>query len=141
MSTEASEVKQEPKKLSKAEERVRKQQQQHLESINKAAGTVQTMLCNRFFDCFLECMDPESPEVEEIIKRVSAQWKMYCKRMKFQPESYSIVEVYCHDVIQQYKAEKYGKPEQAQSDPAVDAAGASESNKTEGAASGDAVVS
>lgn len=129
-----------PKKiLSKAEQKIADKQAAHTEKMLKAASHVKTILCNRFFDCFLDAIDPEGPEVQEMISRVNAQWRMYCKRMNFMPVAFPHVQDYCNQIIAEYKIEKYGqkKPE---SNPVVDAAGANESDKAQGEVRGDAVV-
>lgn len=149
MSTEASETKKELKKLTPKEKQAKARQEKFLNELNRKATQVHTMLCNKFFDSFLLDPDPDGPHVQNQIKIVSAQWKVFCKRNNLTTDALERVEKYCLFIIEQYRNERDGKteipkedgkPEQTKESPAVESEGASESNQTQGAASGDAVV-
>lgn len=149
MSTKPSETIKEPKKLTKAEKEAKARQEKFLNELNRKATQVHTMLCNKFFDFFLMNSDPDGPQVQNQIKIVSAQWKVFCKRNNLTTDALDRVEKYCMFIVDQYRNERDGKteipkedgkPEQTQESPAVDAARTGESDQAEGTPSGDAVV-
>lgn len=111
MSTEASETKKQPQKLTPKQKEQKARQEKFLEALNKKCSQVHTMLCNKFFDSFLMDPDPDGPHVMAQIKIVSAQWKVFCKRNNLTTDNLDRVEKYCMFLIEQYRNERDGKVE------------------------------
>lgn len=109
METTPGPAKEEKRPLTRKEKIAQENQIELQKKINGQAARMQKMLCDRFFDYFLASPDPEGDDVQNKIKVVSAQWKMYCKRMNFRPESFDLVKGYCEFILNEYRKEKEGK--------------------------------
>ena len=100
------------KPLTKAQKLQQKAREEHQKKVNKEATRIQALLCNRFFDYFISTENPDSPEVDDKLRSISAQWKVFCAKMGFKKEAFLVVENYCRMVLAEYKKMKEGKEDQ-----------------------------
>jgi hypothetical protein len=74
--------------------------------ISEEVKQVYRQATGKFLSFFINCDDPEGPAVQELISKIDAQWRVFCKHKNLKTEGYPAIREYCKGVIQQYKAEK-----------------------------------
>lgn len=74
--------------------------------ISEEVRQVYQQATGKFLSFFINCDDPEGPEVQEMISKLDAQWRVFCKHKNLKTEGYPAIREYCNGVIQQYKDEK-----------------------------------
>jgi hypothetical protein len=84
-------------------------QRRQRERINNEAQQVIKTLQDKFFNFFIECENPEGPEVVEKMKQISAQWRLHCKRRNLIASAYTVLDEYMDNAIKEYYQQKEDK--------------------------------
>jgi uncharacterized protein YnzC (UPF0291/DUF896 family) len=96
----------EPKEKEQPKERpLTREERRYQERINREVQEVFDQLTRNFFTFFMSS-DPEGIEVQDKIKQLDAQWRVYCKRKKLLAKGYPMLKQYCEKLIEEYKTEK-----------------------------------
>lgn len=96
----------EPKEEKAPEKKLTREQQRHVEQVEKAAFQTLKMLSDRYFNFFMQSDDPEGPEVEAKKVQLSSQWKAYCFRNKLTKEAFGIFDADVKAITAVYLASK-----------------------------------
>jgi hypothetical protein len=102
------------KELEEAKNSVRerpltREERRHQQRVNQEVQSVFDELTRKFFTFFMGCDDPESPIVQDRIKQLDAQWRVYCKRKRLLPKGFPMLKQYCDTLVEEYKTEKADK--------------------------------
>lgn len=83
-----------------------RQQRRLIERIENEARATHERLAQRFMDFFINHDDPEGEAVQDKIRQISAQWRLYCASKRLTPESYVSMDTFMDAVLKQYQATK-----------------------------------
>lgn len=83
------------------EKKLTRQQQRAFDRINVEINKTASNLVERFYNFFME-HDPNSDEVADFQRELSAKWKMYCKRMALKPEALNAINEQCDKIRAEY---------------------------------------
>lgn len=84
-----------------------REQLRHRDRIAKEAESTFNILIQRFTDFFVMHTDPEGKEVQDTIKRMSAQWRLYCTRKGL--GVFTLFDDNVNILLKQYEEIKNGK--------------------------------
>jgi len=88
------------------EKRLTREQRRRQERLNQEISSVFEQLTGKFVSFFLDCENPDGEQVEERMKQMDAQWRVYCKRKNVLPKGYTLFREWCEQYLKDYKAEK-----------------------------------
>jgi len=87
------------------EDKLTREQRRHFERIKKEVDFQYAKLASSFFDYFID-NDPESIDVLNKEKEVIRKWKMYCGKMRLNPEIFDAMKKHCDEVRKDYKSQE-----------------------------------
>jgi hypothetical protein len=91
--------------VEKEQKPLTREQRRARERLNKEAGDMIARLVNQWYEFFLD-NDPDSKEVQDKQKEVSAKWRMYCQRRHLKPEILPLIDKSIDKLIDEYKKAK-----------------------------------
>jgi hypothetical protein len=94
------------KVLTKNERKIQQKQNEFQQRVALEARRTHETLARKFFQFFMDSDNPEGPEVEEKMKQLNAQWKLYCHRSQLVPEAHNLLQKYMDEVVNDYQKEK-----------------------------------
>lgn len=100
-----------PAEEKKQEKPLSREQRRIIDRVNREAHERLGSLVEHFFEFFME-HDPQSVEVEDKKKEVSAKWKMYVHNRRLSKEALNLCEEKCDELIAQYLQFKQEKKEE-----------------------------
>lgn|SRR5690554_3924122 len=83
-----------------------REQRRRQDRLNQEIFAVFEQLTAKFVSFFLDCENPDGEQVEERMKQMDAQWRVYCKRKNVLPKGYTLFREWCEQYLKDYKAEK-----------------------------------
>lgn len=96
---------QDKKEAGTQEKKLSRHQEREYARLKEDADKLHGALCTRFLNFFLN-NDPESIEVQDKIKEVSAKWKQYCHHNHIIPKLHDSVQRFCDDYIKEYREKR-----------------------------------
>lgn len=94
-----------PNKDKPKEKPISRQQRRLIERKEQEAKNTHELLCQSFLDFFIEHEQPESEEVVNKWKSISAKWKVYCTAKNLNKPAYNLIDTFCQGLINKYKEE------------------------------------
>lgn len=76
------------------------------ERIEAEARETHDRLANKFLIYFTNCDNPEGSEVQEKMKQIDAQWRIYCTQRQLNPAALPVVNNYMLNIIDHYRKSK-----------------------------------
>ena len=88
-----------------------RQQRRFQERITEEAKETHERLAESFLIFFTQHENPEDPEVQDKIKQISAQWRLYCSRRQLVAKAFMAIDDYMDGILRQYQESKNVKPQ------------------------------
>lgn len=93
----------EPKKLTKEQQKQQDRMREMMAKVNARADLQYRQLQDRFMDFFMASDNPEGDAVQQKIKQLSSQWKIYCASKNLRPEIFDSIKKYCDKIVEEFK--------------------------------------
>lgn len=81
----------------------------HQKAVMQEANKVFSILSQRVLEATTLAPDPTVPEIQELTKSISSQWKLFCLRKGLSVESYTAIQKYGDDLIADYNRFQAGE--------------------------------
>ena len=91
------------KKLSAQQQREHDRMMEAMAKINVQADRMYRQMQDKFMDFFMASDNPEGEAVQQRIKQLNAQWKIYCMSKNLRPDIYDSIKKYCDKIVEEFK--------------------------------------
>lgn len=95
-----------PQKAAPKEKVMTRQQRRFQERISEEAKAMHEKLAENFLLFFSQHEDPEGQAVQDKIKQISAQWRLYCSRRQLNAKAFLAMDEFMNGILQQYQYAK-----------------------------------
>lgn len=79
-----------------------RQQRRYKERIESEANQTYASITKKFFNYLVTHDNPTGQEVADRIEQISAQWKMYCRKMNLVKDVYDMFDKYANGLLEEY---------------------------------------